>query len=276
MKLDAHQHFWKYNPKEYSWIKDDMSILRRDYLPDDLYKELSKNDINGSIVVQARQNIEESRWLIQLAEENHFIKGVVGWVDLCSSYVESQLEEFSSNPKFVGVRHVVQDEPDNYFMMRADFQHGLSLLSKYNLTYDLLIFPQHLEVAIELVKKFPDQKFVLDHIAKPDIKNKLYHPWNDYIKQLSKFQNVYCKLSGMVTEANWHHWNNDDFKYYIDHTFECFGIDRIMFGSDWPVCLLSATYNEVFSIINSYVKDFNIEEKAKIFGWNCANFYNII
>ena len=212
MLIDAHQHFWHYNPKEYGWISDRMEKLKRDFLPADLIPELQAMKFEGTIAVQARQSLEETRWLLTLADENNFIKGVVGWVDLCSEEAEDQLKEFSANSKFVGVRHVVHDEPDDRFMARKDFRRGISSLQKYSLTYDLLIFPKHLPLAMELVKEFPDQPFVLDHIAKPDIKGQRREPWASGIRKLAQLPNVYCKLSGMVTEADWKSWKKDDFR----------------------------------------------------------------
>jgi len=217
MRIDAHQHFWIYNPEEYSWISDSMKVLRKDFLPADLLPLLKQSGFDGSIAVQARQSREETRWLLELAGEHDFIKGVVGWVDLCSVEAESQLEEFTLYPKLVGVRHVLQDEPDDMFMLQDNFLKGISLLRKFNLVYELLIFPGHLPYAIQLVKKFPDQKFVLDHIAKPLIKDKILTSWKEGIQQLALQPNVSCKLSGMVTEAEWKGWRSS-FSCWVLHT----------------------------------------------------------
>jgi L-fuconolactonase len=273
MKLDSHQHFWKYNETDYSWIGENMTVLKKDFLPADLEKELQDVGFDGSIAVQARQSMEETLWLLELASKYSYIKGVVGWVDLCSPKVERQLAELSKNPKLVGVRHVIHDEPDDNFIKRLDFQHGISLLSKYNLTYDLLIFPKHLRLASELVKKFPNQKFVLDHIAKPDIKNKILLPWSDDINQLAQFSNVFCKLSGMVTEADWTNWKSTDFKYFLDVVFKSFGDDRLMIGSDWPVCTIAGSYKKVVSIVTEYLNEFGEETRQKVIGENCRKFY---
>jgi L-fuconolactonase len=273
MKLDSHQHFWKYNETDYSWISENMTVLKKDFLPADLEKELQDVCFDGTIAVQARQSMEETLWLLELASKYSYIKGVVGWVDLCSPEVEIQLSDLSKNPKLVGVRHVIHDEPDDNFIKRQDFQHGISLLSKYNLTYDLLIFPKHLKLASELVKMFPELKFVVDHIAKPNIKEQIYSPWNDDIRDLSKFSNVFCKLSGMVTEADWNSWKPSDFKYYFDVVFDCFGDDRLMIGSDWPVCTVAGSYKKIISLVTDYLTQFSAESKQKVIGENCRKFY---
>ena len=273
MNLDAHQHFWNYDPKQYPWINDDK--LRRDFLPADLAKEQAKVKLDGSIAVQARESVEESRWLLNLADHYPLIKGVVGWVDLRSASVEKDLAELAKHPKFAGVRHIVQGEPDDRFMLRPDFLRGLGLLKKFNLTYDLLIVPRQLPAAIEVVKKFPDQPFVLDHIAKPFIKDGKISPWDQQIKELAGSKNVCCKVSGMVTEANWSKWKPQNFRPYLDVVFAAFGEDRLMFGSDWPVCLLSGSYEEVFGIVRDYSQQFSEKTREKIFGGNVAKFYRV-
>ncbi|MBN2520950.1 MAG: amidohydrolase family protein [Bacteroidales bacterium] len=273
MKIDAHQHFWHYNPVEYNWINNTMKVLQRDFLPSDLEKELMPLGFDGSIAVQARQKIEETEWLLKLASKYPFIKGVVGWVDLCSPEINKQLDAFSQHPKMVGVRHVIHDEDDDLFMARKEFQHGISLLSKYNLTYDILIFPKHLNLTSKLVELFPEQKFVLNHLAKPFIKSQTHTPWNEDISYLAKFPNTYCKLSGMVTEADWNSWNSNEFKYYLDLVFDCFGPDRLMIGSDWPVCTIAGKYSKVMSIVINYLSQFNTETQNKILGENCLKFY---
>ncbi len=275
MKVDAHQHFWQYNTADYGWIGDSMQVLKRDYLPADLMSELKKVGFDGCIAVQARQTLDETEWLLKLASENTFIQGVVGWVDLCSENIEAQLQNFSKHPKLVGVRHVVHDEPDDNFMARQSFRNGISLLEKYNLTYDLLLFPKHLPLATELVKAFPRQKFVLDHIAKPDIKQQLKEPWASNIKQLAQLPNVYCKLSGMVTEADWNGWKKDDFTFYLDTVLDSFGANRVMIGSDWPVCRVAGNYPDVLSIVIDYIEKRHKEDLSKVLGANCLDFYNV-
>ena len=249
--------------------------IRRDFLPVDLEPELRARNLDGCVAVQARQSLAESRWLLELAEDAAIIRGVVGWVDLCSPNITKELEEFAAHPKFVGVRHVVQDEPDDGFMLREDFQRGIAALCDFDLTYDLLIFPRQLTVAITLAQKFPERPFVLDHLAKPPIKNGPLSPWREQIQALAKLPNVACKVSGMVTEANWQSWRADDFEPYLDVVFEAFGADRLMFGSDWPVCLLAGRYERVFGLVQNYVSQFGADTEAKFFGANAAKFYGL-
>src|SRR5579859_222262 len=236
MRIDAHQHFWRYSAEEYDWIDDSMAALRRDFLPRDLEPELDAAGFDACIAVQARQTLEETQWLLALADENPFIAGVVGWVDLRAEVVRDQLAALSKNPKLVGVRHVIQAEPDDQFLLRADFLRGISALQEFGLTYDILIYPRHLPVAIEFVQRFPEQRFVLDHLAKPFIKAQTVDPWATHMRELATFPNVFCKLSGMVTEADWKNWKPEHFRPYLQTAFEAFGGDRLMIGSDWPVC----------------------------------------
>jgi len=277
MTIDSHQHFWKYNAEEYGWIGEGMNVLKKDYLPADLFPLLKNNSIDGSIAIQARQTLVETDWLLQLAEQNPFIKAVVGWVDLCRTDIDSQLEEFSSYKKLVGVRHVLHDEPDNRFMMREDFLDGIKKLQDYDLTFDLLIFPEHLPVACTFVEKFPEQRFIVNHLAKPLIKESAIQPWADNIKRLARFPNVYCKVSGMVTEGHWPGWKKSDFDPYLDIVFEAFGWERIMFGSDWPVCTLAAEYDQVDQLIVDYIRrnNFSAWAETAIMGGNALEFYGI-
>jgi L-fuconolactonase len=275
MRLDAHQHFWKYSAEQYGWINDDMANLKRDYLPADLKPLLAAEGFDGSIAVQARQEEEETNWLLQLAEENEFVKGVVGWVDLCSAEVKEELERLAQHPKFVGVRHVLQDEQDDEFMLRRDFKRGIGLLAQHRLTYDLLLYPRHLPVAARLVREFPDQPFVLDHIAKPLIAGGLVEPWDRDIRELATFDNVSCKLSGMVTEAEWKEWESADFRPYLDVVFEAFGPDRLMIGSDWPVCTLSGDYSATLGIVREYISQLDSSVQEDILGLNCAEIYRV-
>jgi L-fuconolactonase len=274
MKLDSHQHFWKYDPAQYPWIPQS-SPLHRDWLPADLAPLLASAGIEGCIAVQARQTVEESRWLLALAETAPIIKGVVGWVDMRSERVGDQLAQFAPNPKFRGVRHVVQDEPEVNFMLGANFLRGIGQLHDFGLTYDILIYPPQLPAAIELAKRFPLQPFVLDHIAKPRIKDGTLEPWREQIRELAKAPNVMCKVSGMVTEANRAAWKTEDFAPYLDVVAEAFGEDRLMYGSDWPVCLLAGGYDRVFGLAESYFAKLPAEARAKIFGGNAARFYGI-
>jgi L-fuconolactonase len=283
MRLDAHQHFWIYSADEYDWIDDGMVVLKRDRLPGDLLPLLQSAGLDGTVAVQARQTIEETRWLLELADQFPFIKGVVGWVDLRSPDLPAQLERFSAHPKFRGVRHVVQDEPDDAFMLRDDFLRGLGVLSRFGLTYDILIFPRHLPVAQQVVERFPDQPFVLDHIAKPSIgacpersdRNKIFEPWASNIRRLGALPNVCCKVSGMVTEADHQGWQPSHFGPYLDVVFEAFGPERIMFGSDWPVCTLAGAYMEVAGLVGCYVQDLSPAEQAAVWGGTAASFYGL-
>lgn len=275
MRLDAHQHFWHYSPTEYGWITEGMDVLKRPYLPDDLKSLLDSIGFDGCIAVQARQSIEETRFLLELAGKYDFIKGVVGWVDLRSPGLLEQLKQFCCFPKFVGVRHVVQDESDDNFMLGADFRQGIALLHEFHLTYDLLLLPRHLKPAAQLVAEFPHQRFVLDHLAKPHIAKAEFSPWKEDLRQLAKLPNVCCKLSGMVTEAAWKQWIPQDFTRYLDIAFAAFGWNRLMIGSDWPVCTLSGAYKAVMEIVIDYVEKYPAEAQAAILGGNCAQFYRV-
>ena len=275
MKIDSHQHFWIYNPSEYGWISDEMEILKKDYLPEQLQKELFSAGFDGSITVQARQILEETKWILGLAEQNSFIKGVVGWVDLCSPEVEEQLVQFSEHPKLVGLRHVVHDEPDDNFILRKDFLNGISHLKKFGLTYDILIFPRHLPNTIQFVSQFPEQLFVLDHIAKPLIKDKKVSPWREGIEKLAGYKNVYCKLSGMVTEADVKNWKQEDLIPYLDIVFDAFDTDRLIIGSDWPVCRVAGLYKQVLKVVLDYIETYSDEDKNKILGENALRVYRL-
>lgn len=276
MKIDAHQHFWIYDQAEYGWIDDRMEVLKRNYLPSDLQPELYESGFSGSVAVQSRQRVEETIWLLELAGQNDFIKGVVGWVDLCNEdELKRQLDKFCKSKKFAGVRHVVHDEPEDDFMLRDDFLKGISLLKEYHLTYDLLLFPEHLPIAEKVVSIFPGQRFVLDHISKPPIKDHSVSPWKEDIRKLAGHKNVWCKLSGMVTEADWKSRESAIFKPYLDIVFEAFGPDRLMTGSDWPVCRLAGEYGEVTGIVEGYIEGMPIVIRQKITGENCINFYGL-
>ena len=274
MKIDAHQHFWKYDLVEYDWIDDSMSLLKKDFLPEHLTTELSNCGFDGCIAVQARQTEEESHFLLDLARQNKFIKGVVGWVDLRNNKVHERLEILSKNKLLKGIRHIVQSEPD-YFMLKKDFQNGISVLKQFNLTYDILIYPRQLNSAIELVNHFPDQHFVIDHIAKPSIKEQKIESWKSGIMELALAPNVFCKISGLVTEADRKYWEPEDFTSYLDVIFDVFSIDHLMVGSDWPVCLLAAGYKQVMVIIEDYIRNFSKEDVAKLFGGNAIRFYDL-
>jgi L-fuconolactonase len=275
MVIDSHQHFWRFDPVRDAWITEDMAAIRRDFLPGDLAPELHANGVDATIAVQADQSEEETEFLLGLAEGNRRIAGVVGWLDLRSPAIESRLEYFSRFKKLRGVRHVAQAEPDDRFLVQADFVRGVRQLARFELTYDILIYPRQLPAAIELVAKLPEQKFVVDHLAKPEIKAKKIEPWAALIRELAANPNVYCKLSGMVTEADWKKWKREDFEPYLDLVFGAFGADRLMFGSDWPVCLVAATYSQVKNIVESYVNRHESNAKANILGGNAVRIYGL-
>ena len=275
MKIDSHQHFWNYHPVKDAWISDDMKVIQQDFMPADLLPLLRKNDIDGCIAVQADQSEEETHFLLKLAEENDFIKGVVGWVDFRSEIIEERLQYFSQFKKLKGFRHIVQGESEDDFLLRDDFCNGIAQLEKYNFTYDLLILPKHLHYAAEFVKRFPKQSFVIDHLAKPNFKGNNFSDWELGIEELATHKNLYCKVSGMVTEADWKNWQEEDFKYCLDVLVANFGIDRLMFGSDWQVSLLAASYEQSCRIVENYFTKFSKEDQYKIWGVNAMKFYHL-
>jgi L-fuconolactonase len=272
--IDTHQHFWKYNSTDFGWVTDNMRILRKDYLPDELEVILKNNQVNGCIAVQADQSETETNYLLELAASNSFISGVVGWIDLRNPYLDGRLQHYKQFTKLKGFRHILQSE-EPAFMLQDDFLQGINLLQKYNFTYDILIYPKHLAAALELVKHFPLQSFVIDHMAKPDVNNKEIDEWEKGIRAISNYANVSCKLSGLVTEANWQTWTNQDLVPYINTIVQAFGIDRIMFGSDWPVCLLASVYDRWLSVVKDFFSEYPIEDQEKIFSQNAINFYHL-
>jgi len=275
MRIDSHHHFWNYDPVRHSWIDQSMVAIQRSFLPEDLRPALKKNHIDGTILVQVDQTEDETNQFLDLAAKNEFIMGVVGWVDLQDSNVRDRLEVFSQFEKIVGFRHIVQGEPDDSFMLREDFLRGISALQDFDYTYDILVFPRQLPAAIVLAERFPNQSFVLDHIAKPLIKAGKIEPWASHIQELGKCENVFCKVSGMITEAGYDTWSADQIKPYLDVVFEAFGVDRIMFGSDWPVCLVAGSYDKVIGLIEGYTKNLGSSEREKIFGLNAQEFYRL-
>lgn len=252
-----------------------MQVLKRDFLPADLLPVLDQHEVSGCIAVQASQSEQETVFLHELARQHDFIKAVVGWVDLRASNVNERMAYYHGFEKIVGFRHIIQDEPDPLFMSGADFRRGIASLSEYDFSYDILIYPHQLKEAIDLVRSFPQQKFVIDHLAKPSIKTKEFDNWETLIREVALNSHVYCKLSGMVTEADWRHWEKSDFLPVIDVVVESFGVDRLMFGSDWPVCLLAASYKEVKGIVHDYFQRYDEATRNKIFGQNAIDFYNI-
>jgi L-fuconolactonase len=275
MRIDSHQHFWRYDPAKHDWITEQMSVLKRDFLPDELGPELRANGMGASIAVQVDQSENETLFLLDLAKRHPNVAGVVGWVDLTARDVAERLRFFSHFKKLCGFRHIVQAEPDDRFMLRSDFTHGIAEMRAFDFTYDILIYPKQLPAAISLVEKFPDQRFVIDHIAKPAIKTHQLGLWADHIRTIAKGSTVMCKLSGLLTEADWYSWRAEDFQPYLDVVFEAFGSERLMFGSDWPVCLLAGTYKDVKQLAEGYLRDLPEHEQDNIFGLNAARFYRL-
>ena len=275
LRIDSHQHFWKYDAVRDSWITDEMTVLRRDFLPDDLDPARKANGIDATIAVQADQSEDETQFLLQLAERHGSIAGVVGWIDLRSPRVEELLRVFSRFEKLRGFRHIAQSEPDDRFLVREDFVRGVAQLAQFGFTYDILIYPKQLPAALELVTRLPQQKFIIDHLAKPLIKSRTIAEWAKFMQSLANSPNACCKLSGLVTEADWRHWKKEDFRPYLDVVFDAFGPDRLLFGSDWPVCLLAASYQQVLEIVEDYVQGYPADAKEKIFGANAARFYGL-
>jgi L-fuconolactonase len=262
--IDAHHHLWRYSEEEYPWMLAGMEAIRRDFLSDELKSATQAAAITGSVAIQARQKIEETEWLLHLAGSNDLIRGVVGWVPLAEPGIGAHLETFSSHPKLKGVRHVLHDEADDYYMLRDDFNQGISLLKNFKLTFDILIFDRHLPQTGEFVDRHPNEVFVLDHIAKPRIKQRERTPWSDQITALAQRQNVYCKLSGMVTEADWTRWTEKDLYPYFDIVLNAFGPRRLMFGSDWPVMLVACDYIRWVNIVLSWISELSATEQVAI------------
>jgi len=272
--VDAHVHFWKYNPIKDAWITDEMGLLQRNFFPQDLQPVLHENGVTGIIAVQADQSENETDFLLQLSNKSPFIKGIVGWVDLQNKNLEDKLLYWSEYPVIKGFRHIVQAESDG-FLRKEAFVNGIKLLKSFDFTYDILIYPNQLKEAIQFVNKYPNQKFILDHCAKPCIRDQKINEWKIEIKEIAKNENVYCKVSGLVTEAKWNEWKTEDLYPYLDVVFESFGTDRILFGSDWPVMLLSSTYNKWKNLLEKYMLQFSDEEKQKVFDTNAIKFYNL-
>ena len=273
--IDAHHHLWRYNPEEYAWIGPDRAALARDFLPEDLLRELGGSGVAGSVAVQARETLDETRWLLDLASVSPVIRGVVGWAPIASPQFPAVLEDLRHCKKLKGLRHVVQDEPDDQFILREDFNSGIDLLKQHSLVYDILIFDRHLPVAISFVDRHPAQIFVLDHAAKPHIRERQLEPWRTNIRELARRENVYCKLSGLVTEAHWTEWRPADLQPYLDVILEAFGPNRLMAGSDWPVCLLAATHQNWFSTVRRLIKPLSSAEQEMILGRVATKVYSL-
>jgi L-fuconolactonase len=274
MRIDAHQHFWKYEAGEYAWIDEGMRDIRRDFLPATLRPLLERAGFDGCVAVQVRQSLEETRWMLLLAEEHPFIAGVVGWVDLRSESVHDQLREFAGNRKLVGIRHIVQGEADG-FLLQPDFLRGIAALEEFGLDYDILIYPRQLTEAAEFVKRFPRQRFVLDHLAKPGVRNGEIAEWARGIRALAEFPNVYAKLSGLLTEAHWTGWKAKEFWPYLDVAFACFGARRLMIGSDWPVCLVAGSYERAIGVVQEYLRGRSVAEQDAVMGGTAGEFWRL-
>lgn len=276
LKIDAHNHFWIFDKVRDAWITEDLTVIRKDFLPEDLFSILKENNIDGTVAVQADQSENETEFLLNLAKKCDFIKGVVGWTDLKSSSVEERLNHYSTEKKLKGFRHILQGENDvERYLTDKNFLNGISLLDKYNFSYDILVYHRQLKYVNSFVKRFPQQRFVVDHLAKPDIKNHLIDGWKKEIYAVARNENVYCKISGMVTEADWHYWKYDDLLPYLDVIVQAFGSNRLMFGSDWPVCTIATSYHQWLAALEKYFEDFSTEEKSNIFGLNATRFYNL-
>ncbi|KAA1261124.1 Amidohydrolase [Rubripirellula obstinata] len=275
MKIDSHHHFWNYDPADYGWIDDSMDQLRRDFTPANLKQEIDSVGIDGVVSVQARQSFEETEFLLDYGDANDFILGVVGWVPLRHANVQSQLDAVSERPKLKALRHVVQDEPDDSFLLGEDFNRGVKLLRDYGLAYDILIFEKHLPVATKFIDLHPDQTFILDHIAKPRIREKQLEPWRSNIIDIAKRPNVFCKFSGLVTEADHGAWTANDLLPYWETVLEAFGPQRLMFGSDWPVCLIASEYKRWFQIANRFAAELSQAEQSAFFGASAAKAYGV-
>ena len=275
MVIDSHQHYWHYDPVEYDWIDDSMKVIRKDFLPEELFRTIQTAGIEGVITVQARQSIEETEWLIETANQNSFMKGIVGWLPLIETNLEFYLEKFSSEKILKGVRHVVQGETDPNFLLRPDFNRGISLLKKYALVYDVLVVERQLPATIRFIDNHPNQVFVLDHIAKPLIGQNQMSPWKENIQELARRENVNCKISGMVTEADFTKWTADQLQPYFDVILKAFRPDRLLFGSDWPVCLVATTYKNWVDLVRKNILSFSKEEQDKIMGGNAVRIYQL-
>jgi L-fuconolactonase len=275
LKIDAHHHFWKFDPQEYGWIDENMQVLRRDFLPADLHKEMAAAGMSGSVAVQARQTVEETRWLLELAGQNDFMKGVVGWVPLADPQVGGVLDRFAANKKLRGVRHVLQDEPDENHILREDFNRGIRELAHHNLTYDILIFERHLPQTIRFVDQYPKQVFIVDHLAKPRVKYKAISPWREHMRELAQRENVYCKISGLATEADHKNWTEAQLDPYIDTVLSAFGAKRAMFGSDWPVCLLALSYQRWVEIAGPATARLSSDEQQRFWSGTAIEAYRL-
>ena len=273
--IDSHQHFWQLGRFDYPWMSSDLGVLYRDYLPADLAPIIARNGITNTVLVQASNSVAESRWLLELADANSFIAGVVGWVDLASVEIDAQLDEVCAHPKFKGVRHLVESEPHDDWLVQPHVLSGLRKLSARGLSYDLLVHTRHLQYVPQVAERCPDLNLVIDHLAKPPIARNEFKDWSEALKSVARIPNIHCKLSGLVTEANWSSWQTNDLRPYVDHAFELFGADRMMFGSDYPVCLLASSYDRVLASFQELLGGLSDSDRDKIFGQNATRFYRL-
>lgn len=275
MKIDAHHHFWRYDPVEYGWIDEPMKAIRRDFLPGHLRAEMAAAGVDGVVSVQARQSLAETEWLLAFASQHDFIRGVVGWVELASPSVQGDLERFAATPGLKAVRHVVQGEPDENFILRSDFNRGIGELRRFSLAYDILIYERHLPQTIAFVDRHPGQVFVLDHLAKPRVKDEIFEPWNRNLRELAKRPNVYAKISGLVTEADFTRWTEAQLRPYFDTALEAFGPRRLMFGSDWPVCLVACDYRRWHQLVSRWITKLSPDEQERVLGGTAVEAYRL-
>ncbi len=274
-RIDAHHHLWRYSPQEYGWIDEEMAALRKDFLPQDLLREIAATGIDGTIAVQARQTMDETRWLLQMADECDAIRGVVGWAPIAGEDFPAVMEEFEHRPKLKGLRHIIQGEKDENYILREDFNSGIRTLLGSGLVYDILIYERHLPQTTDFVDEHPEQIFVLDHVAKPLIREGVLEPWASRMRELGRRENVWCKLSGMVTEADWSKWTPETLRPYLDVAVEAFGAERLMAGSDWPVCLVASGYGQWFEVLRKYFAGFSEAEQAAVFGGTATTVYGL-
>lgn len=273
--LDSHQHFWQVGRFDYPWMTSDLGVLYQDYLPSMLEPTLAQNEVSQTVLVQASNSVDESRWLLSLADDHPFIAGVVGWADLMSPELDLQLDELTSHPKFKGVRHLVESEPEDDWLLEPQVLRGLNRLTAYDLSYDLLVHTRHLRHIPKVADSCPELRLVIDHMAKPRIASREMQEWAEQLKPVASYQNIFCKLSGLVTEADWNEWSTSDLRPYVDYALELFGPERLMFGSDHPVCLLAASYGEVLNSFREILKDLSGEDRTRIFSHNAEQFYRL-
>jgi L-fuconolactonase len=273
--IDAHHHLWNYDTEDYAWIGPEMNVLRRDFTPTDLHIEMQQAGVDGAIAVQARQTLQETEWLLSLAVQNEFMRGVVGWAPLIDAAVSDDLQRLAAQPKLKGIRHVLQDEPDDFYMLRNDFNAGITQLRRFNLVYDVLIFERHLPQTIQFVDRHPGQVFVIDHIAKPRIRQGVLSPWRENLKELARRSHCFCKLSGVLTEADWQNWRPEGIHPYLDAVLDAFGPNRCLFGSDWPVLLLADSYAGWVATVKNFVSRLSSTEQARVLGGTAAEVYRL-